>query len=154
MHKNQLMSKLPLLIAALMLFVASTASALAPVYTSLFSDKALGGYDTVAYFTTGKPTEGDSQFTHEYQGATWYFSSAENRDAFIKSPEKYQPQYGGYCAWAISQGYSASGDPEFWKIVDGKLYLNYDQSVQEKWEKAIPDFITAADGHWPKLLKK
>jgi hypothetical protein len=125
-----------------------------PIYTGFFSDKAASGYDVVAYFTVGKPTEGDKRFSHTHAGATWLFSSAANRDAFIADPAKYSPQYGGYCAWAVSQGYTASGDPEFWKIVDGKLYLNYDAGVQKKWEADVPNFILAADKSWPKLLKE
>lgn len=125
-----------------------------PIYTSFFSDKAVSGYDVVAYFNVGKPTKGDKQFSHTHNGATWLFSSAANRDAFIKDPAKYSPQYGGYCAWAVSQGYTASGDPEFWKIVDNKLYLNYDGDVQKKWETNVPGFIQSANKNWPEVLKK
>ena len=125
-----------------------------PVYTGYFSDKAASGYDVVAYFTASKPVEGNKAFSYSHAGATWLFSSAVNRDAFIAEPSKYSPQYGGYCAWAVSQGYTASGDPEFWKIVDGKLYLNYDADVQKKWEASIPTFIQSADKSWPELLKK
>ena len=73
-------------------------------------------------------------------------------DLFAADPEKYAPQYGGYCAWAVSQGYTASTDPEAWKIVDGKLYLNYSKSVQQTWEQDIPGNIAAGDGNWPKVL--
>lgn len=82
-------------------------------------------------------------------GATFRFASAANRDAFIADPEAYAPQYGGYCAWAAAQGYHAKGDARFWKIVDGKLYLNYDASVQRTWEADLADFIAAADQNWP-----
>ncbi|MEM6355700.1 MAG: YHS domain-containing (seleno)protein, partial [Pseudomonadota bacterium] len=84
-----------------------------PVYQS-FLGTAIDGTDPVAYFTEGKPVEGSSDFTHEWNGATWRFSSAENRDLFAGDPEKYAPQYGGYCAWAVAQGYTASTDPEAW----------------------------------------
>lgn len=124
----------------------------APVYTGTFSNLAVGGVDPVAYFTEGRPVKGDRQFTLKHQGAEWRFASAANRDAFAAAPEKYAPQYGGYCAWAVSQGYTASGDPQYWKIVDGKLYLNYDADVQKKWERDIPGFIVKADHNWPAVL--
>ena len=122
------------------------------VYTGLFSSLAVGGYDTVAYFKVGKPVLGRAEFATEYKGATWHFASKENLDAFRANPTAYAPQYGGYCAWAVSQNYTASGDPQFWKIVNGKLYLNYDGSVQAKWEKDIPGFIVKADKNWPGVL--
>ena len=128
---------------------ATSANATAPIYTGFFSNQAVSGYDTVAYFTDGKPVKGNSSITHEYMGAVWQFASEDNKAKFIADPEKYAPQYGGYCAWAVSQGYTASGDPKYWKIVDGKLYLNYDASVQKRWEKDIPGFISAADKNWP-----
>ena len=125
----------------------------ADVYTGTFSSLAVGGYDTVAYFKTGRPAPGNAQFSTEYKGAMWQFASKENMDAFRANPAAFAPQYGGYCAWAVSQGYTASGDPQFWKIVGGKLYLNYDRSVQEKWEKDIPGFIAKAERNWPGVLK-
>lgn len=124
----------------------------APVYTGTFSNLAVGGHDPVAYFTEGRPVKGDRQFTLKHLGAEWRFASAANRDAFAAAPERYAPQYGGYCAWAVSQNYTASGDPQFWKIVDGKLYLNYDAEVQKRWERDIPGFIAKADRHWPAVL--
>lgn len=135
------------------LFSATTASAReAEVYTGTFSSLAVGGYDPVAYFKAGRAIAGSGQFTTEYKGATWRFSSKENLDAFRANPAAFAPQYGGYCAWAVAQGYTASGDPEVWKIVNGKLYLNYDRSVQTKWEKDIPGFIAKADRNWPGVL--
>ncbi|NOT40194.1 MAG: YHS domain-containing protein [Alphaproteobacteria bacterium] len=124
----------------------------ADVYTGTFSSLAVGGYDPVAYFKAGRPVPGAAQFSSEYKGATWRFASKENLDAFRANPAAFAPQYGGYCAWAVSQGYTASGDPQFWKVVNGKLYLNYDGSVQAKWEKDIPGFIAKADGNWPRVL--
>lgn len=124
----------------------------ADIYTGYFSSLAVGGYDPVAYFKAGKPVEGKAQFTTEYKGATWRFSSEENLNAFKADPAAYAPQYGGYCAWAVSQGYTASGDPNVWAIVNNKLYLNYDKSVQAKWEKDIPGFIAKADKNWPGVL--
>jgi len=122
------------------------------IYTSW--GKAIKGYDPVAYFTMSKPVEGDGDFTYKWMGATWRFASAENRDTFAGMPEKYAPQYGGYCAWAVSQGYTASIDPAAWKIVDGKLYLNYSKGVQKQWQDGgIPKLIAAANANWPKLKK-
>ena len=134
------------------LFFAAPAVAKDPVYQS-FLGTAIDGTDPVAYFTEGRPVEGSSDFTHEWNGAAWHFVSAENRDKFKADPERYAPQYGGYCAWAVAQGYTASTDPEVWKIVDGKLYLNYNKGVQAKWEGDIPGHISSADGNWPKVLQ-
>jgi len=124
----------------------------ADIYTGTFSSLAVGGHDPVAYFKVGRPVPGNAQFTTDFKGATWRFASKENLDAFRANPAAYAPQYGGYCAWAVAQGYTASGDPQFWKIVNGKLYLNYDGSVQAKWEKDIPGFIAKADKNWPGVL--
>lgn len=123
------------------------------VYTSLFSKFAVGGYDPVAYFALGKPVEGSSEHTYEYKGATWRFSSAENLALFKKDPDRYAPQYGGYCAWAVAQGKTAKGDPLNWSIVDGKLYLNYNDEIQSRWEKDIPGFIEAGNRNWPRVLE-
>ncbi|MEM9012657.1 MAG: YHS domain-containing (seleno)protein [Pseudomonadota bacterium] len=130
---------------------ATSAAAKEEVYQSFFGT-AIDGTDPVAYFTEGRPVEGSSEFSHEWNGATWHFSSAENRDMFIAAPERYAPQYGGYCAWAVAQGYTASTDPDAWTIVDGKLYLNYNESIQARWEADIPRFITAANENWPGVL--
>ncbi len=127
------------------------AFALDPVYSD-FLGKAIRGYDPVAYFTQSKPVKGDSDFTYRWNDAKWYFSSAENRDAFVKKPEKFAPQYGGYCAWAVSKGYTAKIDPNAWNIHDGKLYLNYSKSVQASWQQDIPGNIASGDKNWPKLL--
>lgn len=123
-----------------------------PVYQSFFGT-AIDGTDPISYFTDGRPMEGKSDITLEWNGATWQFISEENRDRFAANPAKYAPQYGGYCAWAVSQGYTASTDPEAWAIVDGKLYLNYSLSVQKTWEQNIPENIKAADQNWPKVLE-
>lgn len=126
----------------------------APVYTGLVRGVAVGGYDAVAYFTDGKPVEGKPDISLEHEGVTWRFSTEANRDAFKADPAKYAPQYGGYCAWAVSQGYTAKGDPKAWSLVDGKLYLNYDQSVKKTWEKDKAGHITKANANWPKVLAK
>lgn len=130
----------------------STASAKSLYYSSLFGT-AVEGYDVVAYFTDGKPVEGTDDLSVDWKGATWQFSSAENKALFESDPEKYAPQFGGYCAWAVSQGYTASTVPEAWTIVDGKLYLNYSKGVQNTWEQDIPGNIKLADTNWPNISK-
>ena len=134
-------------------FAAPSFAKDAAIYTPVFSKTAVSGYDTVAYFTEGKPVKGDPAISVTYKGAEWRFSSTANRDKFNAQPEKYAPQYGGYCAWAVSQGNTASADPQRWTIVKEKLYLNYDEEVQKKWEVNIPDFIQKADKNWPKVLE-
>lgn len=123
-----------------------------PVYTGLVANTAVGGYDPVAYFKQGKPVRGSSSFTLKHQGVNWRFSSAANRDAFKANPARYAPAFGGYCAWAVSQGYTAKGDPRAWKIVGGKLYLNYNRSVQKRWERNQSANIRAGNRNWPKVL--
>lgn len=138
---------LPALFAVTLLIFASAARA--GVYSE--DGVALGGSDPVAYFTEGKPAAGSGDFRYDHDGTTWHFVSAANRDAFAADPEKYAPQYGGFCAWAVSQGYTAKTDPDAWRIVDGKLYLNYNRSVQRRWEGDIPGNIAKADANWPAL---
>lgn len=131
---------------------ASSALAADPIYTGLFSNDAIKGYDTVAYFTQGKPVKGKSEFSTEYKEATWLFSSKENLELFKTDPEKYAPQYGGYCAYAVANNTTASIKPELFTIYDGKLYLNYNQSINDKWQADKENFIKDADKNWPALL--
>ncbi len=113
---------------------------------------AVDGSDVVAYFAGNGPVQGSPAFSHDYMGATWHFSSAANRDAFAADPAAYAPQYGGYCAYAVSQGYTAPTVPEAWSIVDGKLYLNFSTGVRRRWARDIPGHIAAADANWPAVL--
>jgi len=108
----------------------------------------------VAYFTEGKPVKGSAQHTHQWNGATWRFASATNRDAFAASPEKYAPQYGGYCAYGVAGGYTVSTVPEAWSVVEGKLYLNYSRGVQDSWRKDTSGYIRKANANWPKALER
>jgi hypothetical protein len=85
---------------------------------------------------------------------TWRFASERSRDAFKAAPETYAPQYGGHCAWAVSQGYTAKGDPKYWKVVNGKLYLNYNAQVQRDWERDVAGHIGKGDKNWPAVLGK
>lgn len=133
------------------LLTAAPVAADGKIYTE--SGVAIDGYDPVAYFTDGRPVAGDHSTSAEWNGATWRFASAANREMFLTAPEKYAPQYGGYCAWAVSQGYTAPTDPDAWKIIDGKLYLNYSKSVQARWDKDVPGYIKAGDANWPEIEK-
>ncbi len=119
--------------------------------TSRWTGVAIDGADAVAYFTEARAVEGSSKFTHQWQGAKWRFASAANRDAFAANPEKYAPQFGGFCAWAVSQGYTATIERDAWKIVGGKLYLNYSKSVQTQWAEDVPGNIKKAETNWPGL---
>jgi hypothetical protein len=112
------------------------------------NEVAIKGYDPVAYFKAGKAMKGSESFTFPWHDMTWHFSSKENRDLFAASPEKYAPQYDGYCAWAMTEARLAVTDPEVWKIVDGKLYLNCSRESYEKWSRDIPGHIKKADAFW------
>lgn len=115
---------------------------------------AIRGTDPVAYFREGRPVRGRADITHDWHGVAWRFATTANRDTFAADPERYAPAYGGHCAWAVAQGYTAPIDPAAWKIVDGRLFLNYDRSIQQRWERDIPGFIAKADANWPALAAK
>lgn len=115
---------------------------------------AVHGYDPVAYFTDGAPTMGDPGITAEWNGATYRFSSAANRDAFLADPAAYAPQYGGYCAMGTSLGKKIDIDPTLWRIVDGKLYLNSSAGAQSVWITDVPGNISKADAAWPQIKDK
>ncbi len=118
------------------------------------SGLALKGYDPVAYFIEKKPVKGRTEFTAQHEGATYRFASAANRDAFNAAPAKYSPQYGGYCAFGAAGGYKAPIEPDAWTVVDGKLYLNYNQSVRRQWSSDIPGYVRKADANWPSIRSK
>ena len=118
------------------------------------TDTAINGYDTVAYFTDNKPVKGLDAFVTEWMGAKWKFASQAHLDQFKAGPEKYAPQYGGYCAYGVTQGSLVKVEPEQFTIRDGKLYLNYDADVQAKWLKDPAGYIKDADGKFTGLLKK
>jgi YHS domain-containing protein len=115
---------------------------------------AVDGYDPVAYFTEGKPIVGQTTFVHKWKEATWHFNSQKNLDLFKAAPEKYAPQFGGYCAFGMARGYKAKTDPAAWSIVGGKLYLNYNSDVQKDWLKNQKAFIEKADANWPLVQSK
>lgn len=113
---------------------------------------AVGGYDTVAYFSENEPVKGSADFTLDYKGATWRFSSQENLATFEADPNSFAPRYGGYCAWAVAMGSLVKGNPKIWTIHEGALYLNVNKSTQKKWLKDISGFIERADERWPGIL--
>ncbi len=115
---------------------------------------AIKGYDPVAYFTDSRPVRGMPEFKYVWKSAEWRFASSDHLEMFKKDPEKYAPRYGGYCAYAISQGKTADIDPEAWTIYEGKLYLNLDKDVQKLWEKDMQEYIRKADENWPRMLSK
>ena len=162
----------------LMAFLAVVATAFAfsaPANAQFFGKKdfiyekdgyAIEGHDTVAYFhldasdldSDGLPNmqavKGDPQFSAEHEGAIWIFSSQENLDLFNAEPAKYAPAYNGYCAYAAAKGSLAKTNPDAWRVIDGKLYLNFSKSVQRRWVKDIPGHIEAANGNWADLATK
>lgn len=146
-------------LAALMLAAAVPASTPAfakpaPEVNVEADGLAARGYDVTAYFAQGKPVRGSAAHQLNYKGSTWRFASAANLARFKADPSAYAPQFGGYCAWAVSQGYIAPGDPEQWKIVDGKLYLNYNARAKELWEADQADAIERGHANWPAVLTK
>jgi YHS domain-containing protein len=143
--------KIMIFFSTLLLF--STVHAEDRIYTGLFSNTALDGYDPVAYFTLGRPMKGKKRFQLEHQGANWYFSSEEHRRLFQADPEKYAPRYGGYCAWAVAHGTTARGDPHQWTIRQGRLYLNYNADIQKDWLADPQRWIREADNNWPAVLE-
>ena len=130
--------------------VAAPSAAVDPVNATLFG-VAIDGYDPVAYFSESRPVEGSKQFTTDWMGARWRFANADNRERFLAEPERYAPQYGGYCAYAVSQGGTANIDPEAWAIVGDKLYLNLDPKIQERWQADRDRYIQLANENWPGL---
>jgi YHS domain-containing protein len=115
------------------------------------SGVAIQGYDPVSYFD-GAPLKGTAEYAAEWQGATWHFASAANRDAFTAEPEKYAPRYGGWCAYGAAKGYAAETDPETaWTLHDGKLYLNWDAAVKRDWSEDIPGYLAQSEANWPDI---
>jgi hypothetical protein len=117
---------------------------------AIFSNKhgAIKGYDPVAYFTMGQPQKGLDSITYVWQDAVWHFQTTAHRDSFAMHPEQYAPQYGGYCAYGWAQGYAVKIEPDAWAIEEGKLYLNYDRSIQRKWDKKRSEYIQTANQNW------
>jgi YHS domain-containing protein len=145
-------------ISALALAVAAALVPLAASWEDALVNRgrdgvAVRGYDPVAYFD-GAPAPGSRTIEYTIDGTTYRFASTGNRDRFAKDPARYLPQYGGFCAYAVSRGYTATIDPLAWKIVDGKLYLNYSKRVQKLWEEDVPGNIAKGDANWPSIAAK
>ena len=124
----------------------------APSVSATEQGVAIGGYDPVGYFTEGRPVAGSAAFELHWSGSTWRFASAESRARFEANPAAYAPAFGGYCAWAISQNYIAPGDPLVWRIVDGRLYLNFNQRAKMLWEADLAGAIARGNANWPMVL--
>ena len=130
---------------------AQTASAAEPEIF-MVDGVAIRGTDPVAFFTDGEVVTGTSEFSVKWKGAIWFFASVENMEMFMGDPGAFAPQFGGYCAFAMSKGYLASTDPEAWTIHEGKLYLNYSVNVRTIWSEDIPGNIALGDANWPTIL--
>jgi YHS domain-containing protein len=115
---------------------------------------AIEGTDPVGYFTEGRPVRGDRAHALMWRGVEWRFSSPETLAAFEADPVRYAPQYGGWCAWAVAEGYTAPTTPEAWAVVDGKLYLTHSRSTQRRWKRDIPGNVERANANWPALKQR
>ena len=133
---------------------AGSASKKVPPFNTDRAGVALHGYDAVTYFEDAAPREGQPSLEHAWRGARWRFATAENRDRFVADPTRYVPQFGGYCAKAVSENHTADVDPRAYKVVDGKLYLNYSPKVQKLWEEDIPGRIATGERYWPGLAER
>ena len=147
------MKVLKTLVPAVALLVAVVAT---PVFGQdvVHSTPGISGYDPVSYFTEGKPQRGSGYHVADYLGVTYAFTSEEHKDMFESNPEKYAPAYGGWCAYGVAVGKKFVTDPEVWKIVNGKLYLNLDRGIQSKWNKDIPGYIKTGNENWKEIRDK
>ena len=118
---------------------------------------AVGGVDVVAYWSLeagADPVPGSDEFATAYKGVNWRFSSQENLDAFIADPDRYRPQYGGYCAWAVAEGKLAKGDPRHWHVHEGKLYLNVSAGIKRRWLRDLDGYLSKSEANWPGVLAR
>ena len=139
-------------LAAALFAPPALAATPAPAVHTAGDGLGVGGYDTVAYFRAGKPVKGSAAHQLEWNGAKWRFASAGALAAFKADPARYAPQFGGHCAWAVSQHYLAPGDPNVWKIVGGKLYLNANARAKQLWEADQAEAIKRGHSNWPAVL--
>lgn len=151
-HRNRIASVLAgaLALGAAPALAADEVNASAGL-TAEGSPLALHGYDPVAYFSEGAPRAGSADIVHEHEGATYYFASERNRDAFAKEPARYAPAYGGFCAYGVSVGKKFDGNPLFWKISGGRLYLNLNREIAGQFQKDVAGSIAKADTQWPRI---
>ena len=138
--------------------MAAVAAVQAPVLavaeTTAHSTVGVGGYDPVSYHVSKKPLRGNGNHVAVHDGVTYVFANEENRKTFDRSPDRYVPAYGGWCAYGVSVGKKFVGDPDVWKIVDGRLYLNLDTGIQAKWQEDIAGNIAQADSKWPSIQNR
>jgi hypothetical protein len=149
------LSSLPL-VAALAAMVAAPALAADEINVSRGGTLsgpglAVHGYDVVAYFTSGTPTLGSDKFAVAHKGGTYRFSIKANLDEFQANSAKYEPVYGGFCAYGVALGKKFDGDPHYWRIVDGRLYLNLNGDIAAEWAKDVPGNIVKAEGNWTRI---
>ncbi|MEL7257905.1 MAG: YHS domain-containing (seleno)protein [Pseudomonadota bacterium] len=148
-------SRRAILMGASAVLIARPAFAKEPRWYDSGSGYAADGADVVAYFSldkSAKGVKGSSEHSIEWNGMRWRFANAENLAAFKANPEKYAPQFGGYCSWAVSQGYTAHGDRDAWTVENGKLYLNYNNRIRNRWLKDVQGFIAQGEANWPSII--
>jgi YHS domain-containing protein len=141
---------------ALWVFTALLTFVIWPAFAGEYFEKdgvAISGYDPVAYFVDMKPVKGSPEIHAGYQGSTFHFSTAANRDRFAANPDKFSPQYGGYCAFGMAKGYKATIDPDAFMVVGERLYFNYSETVRSRWLSDIPGYIRQADANWPDVKR-
>lgn len=148
---KRLIQSLTLIMGLGFLAIPTLANAATPDLNVDVQGVAIHGYDPVAYFTDGKPVKGSAKISHKSGDATYYFASAKHRDQFAKDPVKFTPQFGGYCAMGTAMGKKLDVDPQAWKIVDGKLYLNLNKDVQKKWLSDVPGHLKQAEAKWAEI---
>ena len=142
-----------LLSCVVLLLSCSPSASITPINMTA-TGIAIKGYDPVAYFTMERAVPGQEALQYKWRGAIWFFASREHLDMFRENPDAFAPQYGGYCAYAVSQGKTADIDPESWAIVDNKLYLNLNKEVQKIWQQDREEYIKKADKNWPSVIEK
>lgn len=148
------MTSSKIFIALLFVFSFVFAAGVSNAGTQVYSTVGAGGYDLVSYHQNDEPKKGTGAFVAEHAGVNYLFSSEENKKTFAENPNKYLPEYGGWCAYGASVGKKFIGDPEVWKVVDGKLYFNLNKDIQGKWETDLQKNITTANNKWDAIKEK
>lgn len=148
---------LPSIHHALRGLLVSSLIAAGPAFAGDFNEEGGGigikGYDPVAYVSESRPTQGSEAYAYTYKGSKFLFASASNRDAFAKEPDRYAPQFGGYCAYGTAGGYKVDTQPDAFSVIDGKLYLNYNTHVRKLWNVDRAEKIQQAEANWPEVSK-
>lgn len=142
---------MPMTISGLVSLLALVTVAFASPVNVDSNGIAIQGHDPVSYFTDGKPVKGSSDYSAEHNGAIYHFASMEHQEIFKANPDKYAPQYGGYCAYGLSYGSKAPVEVDKFSVVDGKLYLNFNGNIQSRWEKDISGHVSKANANWKKI---